>query len=183
MGSSQIKNRIISSSQDLHLPSAKSPFPCHRLLVGGLRRPLFSLPYNPSVCWKQTFLKHEMLVWEPKRLPSQPGQFLVSSSRRELLDKEDNFTWVRREGRLLSVIKQWRKWCLPGTFSKISFACYYHCLCGQVSMPQHCVEVRGQLCGVQSHSTIMQGLRVGCQACVASSFNCWASPQPSNSIL
>lgn len=55
MGSSQIKNRIISSSQDLHVPSAKSPFPCHRLLVGGLRRSLFSLPYNPSVCWKQNF--------------------------------------------------------------------------------------------------------------------------------
>lgn len=41
-----------------------------------------------------------------KEIAQQPGQFLVSSSRRELLDKEDNFTWVRREGRLLSVIKQ-----------------------------------------------------------------------------
>ena len=55
MGSSQIKNRIVSSSQDLHVTSAKFLFPSHRLLVCVLRGPLFSLPYNPSVCWKQNF--------------------------------------------------------------------------------------------------------------------------------
>lgn len=55
MGSSQIKNRIVSSSQDLHVTSAKFLFPSHRLLVGVLRGPLFSLPYNLSVCWKQNF--------------------------------------------------------------------------------------------------------------------------------